>query len=62
VRALARGRQPPTIPQSKLNFMIPRQASAPVWALESVDGGGVGAGVRVGVDVSDGVEAESGTE
>ena len=42
--------------------MIPRQASAPVWALESVDGGGVGAGVRVGVDVSDGVEAESGTE
>jgi len=42
--------------------MIPRQAPAPVWALESVDGGGVGAGVRVGVDVSDGVEAESGTE
>jgi len=24
--------------------MIPRQAPAPVWALESVDGGGIGVG------------------
>ena len=44
--------------------MIPHQAPAPVWALKSVDGGGigVGVGVRVGVGVGDGVGVESGTE